>query len=403
MNIDFAVLGIVYSISYDSEMQNTSYLELSQKALKNNIKFIRENITEHRILSCVVKGNAYGHSIEKHVPMLIKCGVKHISVFSSFEAHQVKLSIGEKKNITIMIMGDIAEEDFEWVIENKIEFFVFDIYRLRKAIEVAKKIKKKAYVHIEIETGMHRLGLEKEELPLTLELLKENTKYIQFKGICTHYAGAESVANHIRVKEQIRKFNRALNFFKKNHFEPQIVHAACSAASLRFPKTKADLVRIGILQYGFWPSEETFITYCNKRNDYTNPLKPVMSWKSRVMSLKRVKVGEFIGYGNSYMANENKKLAVIPLGYTNGFARSLSNSGRVIINDYRTQVVGTVNMNAITVDVSGLDNINIGDEVILIGKSDTAEITVSSFANFTDTLNYEVLARLPKDIERRVI
>ncbi len=396
------LLGIMDSIPYDKEMQNTSYLELSQSALNNNIQFIRKNITENRILSCVVKGNAYGHGIDKFVPMLLKAGVKHISVFSSFEAHQVKLATG-KKNVTIMIMGDISEEDFEWVIKSKIEFFVFDIYRLKRAIELAKKLKMKALVHLEVETGMHRLGLEKEELPIALELLKENKKYIQFKGICTHYAGAESVANHIRVKDQIKRFNRALTFFKKNNFEPDLVHAACSAASLRFPKTRGDLVRIGILQYGFWPSEETFITYCNKRNDYSNPLSPVISWKSRVMSLKRVKVGEFIGYGNSYMANENKKLAVIPLGYTNGFARSLSNSGRVIINDFRTQVVGTVNMNAITVDVTALDNIAIGDEVILIGKSDSAEVTVSSFANFTDQLNYEVLARLPKDIERRVV
>jgi len=384
-------------------MQNTSYLELSQSALKNNINFIKKTLVEDRILSCVVKGNAYGHGIAEYVPMLLKCGVKHISVFSCFEAYQVFKAIEGKKNIKIMIMGDIQDDQMEWVINNKIEFFVFDLYRLNHALDVAKNLKKKAFVHIEVETGMNRLGLEREELPIVLEILKDNQRHLEFKGLCTHYAGSESISNHTRVKEQIKLFNKAVKFFQKSNFEPKLIHAACSAASLRFPKTRGDLIRVGILQYGYWPSEETFITYCNKINNYSNPLRPVISWKSRVMSLKRVRVGQFVGYGTSYMANDNKKLAIVPLGYTNGFARALSNSGRVIINDYRTQVVGTVNMNAITVDVTGLKEVSIGDEVILIGKSESAEVSVSSFANFTDQLNYEVLARLPKDLERIVI
>ncbi len=160
--------------------------------------------------------------------------------------------------------------------------------------------------------------------------LKERNDDLEPIGICTHFAGAESVANHTRVSKQIRNYKRALEAFKNMGIDFPIKHSACSAAALRFPKTRLDLVRVGILCYGFWPSEETRVTYLHAKGIKVNPLERVLSWKSRVMGLKSVKTGDFVGYGTGFLAEEDKEIAVIPVGYGNGFARALSNNGRAL-------------------------------------------------------------------------
>ena len=163
------------------------------------------------------------------------------------------------------------------------------------------------------------------------------------------------------------------------------------------------MVRIGILQYGFFPSREVLIDYLtrHKENDY--PLTRLISWKTKVMDVKSVKAGDFIGYGTSYLANANMKVASIPVGYSHGFSRSLSNQGRVLIQGKRLSVVGMVNMNMTLVDVSNLEGVQKGDEVVLIGKQGDLEISVSSFGEFSDLVNYELLTRLPSNIPRKIV
>ncbi len=384
-------------------MHSPTIIELSRSAVQNNIEFIRKSICKDTRMSCILKGNAYGHGFGKYVELLLENQIDHFSVFSSFEAYQILSQMKGKRSFDLMIIGDIPDEHLEWVITHQVEFYVFDFYRLERALKVAKSLNKKAYIHLEVETGMNRLGFEQADWTEAIEFLQRHKKYLVFKGLCTHYAGAESIANHTRIGMQIKKFQKAQNLCQTLGYPPQMVHSACSAAAIRFPKTRQDLVRIGIIQYGFWPSEETFIRYITQRKNEQNPLQKVLSWRSRVMSLKEVKRGEYVGYGMSYLTSENKKLAVVGVGYSNGFARGLSNSGRVIIRGVRTQVIGTVNMNAITVDVTHIPDVQVGDDVILIGQSGQAEVSVSSFANFSEQLNYEVLARLPLDIERVVV
>ena len=160
------------------------------------------------------------------------------------------------------------------------------------------------------------------------------------------------------------------------------------------------MVRIGILQYGFWPSKETLIQFFSKKSIQTDPLTQVLSWKSSIMSLKKVKTGEFISYGTSYLAQKDMKIALIPIGYSHGYARKLSNQGRVIINGQRVGVIGMVNMNMLIVDVTTLENVTLGDEVVLIGKQGDISINVSSFTELSNQLNYELLTRLPSEIKR---
>jgi alanine racemase len=382
-------------------MHRNSIIELNQKAYQNNLAFLKKMLGEKVILSSVVKGNAYGHGIKEFVSMAFQNGVSHFSVFDVEEAKIVFDTL--QNQVTIMIMGFVADDDLPWVIENEIEFFVFERYRLAMATKSAKKLKIKAKVHIEIETGMNRTGFAKNELSRLSKYLIKEAKNIDFVGICTHYAGAESISNYYRVESQIKRFNEAVAVFKLNGIEPKIKHTACSAASMMFPETQMDLVRIGILQYGLWPSPEVLITYLNSKKKKIDPLQRVISWKSEIMNVKRVKSGEFIGYGTSYMAKDNMKIATIPLGYSHGYSRSLSNQGRVLIAGKRCEVVGTINMNMLSLDVSELEHIKKGDEVVLIGNQGDLCITVSSFGELNNLLNYEFLSRISKSIPRKII
>lgn len=349
----------------------------------------------------VVKGNAYGHGYEKFIPLLCDLGIDHFSVFSAQEAYELSKYIDEKRSI--MIMGDTPDEALEWIIENGIEMFVFNTDRLESLIDVSEKMKKAVNIHLEVETGMKRTGLEFRDLERAINMIKEHSECFELKGVCTHLAGAESITNYLRIKEQIKTFKSITKLFENSALIPEYYHAACSAAAVRYPSTRMNLVRIGILTYGLWPSQEILIEHQKNKEVFTNPLKRIMKWKSSVMSVKEVSRGDYIGYGTSFQAPRNMKLAVIPVGYETGFSRSLSNRGSVLIDGQFAYIVGTVNMNAITVNITHIPDVKIGDEVVLIGSQGENEITVSAFSDLGEQLNYEMLTRLPGDIPREIV
>lgn len=382
-------------------MTEPSYIELSQKALSNNIKFVRKMLGSKTILSSVVKGNAYGHSIETFVPLAVQCGVKHFSVFNAKEALRIQRIFGSE--VTILIMGMIDDEELKWAIESGVEFYVFDIDRLKKAREAAEHCRTFAKIHIEVETGMNRTGFDGLVWKQLIVYLLENREYFSMEGLCTHYAGAESIANYYRIVRQQKQFDKASKYFEENGVIPGIKHSACSAAAMRYPKTRMDLARIGILQYGFFPSREVLVDYLTKNKRRTVPLERVLSWKSRVMDLKKVSAGEFIGYGTAYLTNVEMTIAIVPVGYSQSYRRSLSNKGRVLIRGQRVSVVGIINMNMLTIDVTNTIGVERGDEVVLIGKQGDLEVSVSSFSDFSDQLNYESLTLISTEIPRIIV
>ncbi|MCG9793598.1 alanine racemase [Flavobacterium algicola] len=382
-------------------MHTNSTIEISRTALQNNIAFLQKTFGKKTVLSSVVKGNAYGHGLAEFVSMANECGIQHFSVFDVEEAKIVHAKLGDK--VTIMVLGLVSDEDMDWVIANDIQFFVFDKHRLSNAIKSAKILKRTAKIHIEIETGMNRTGFDKKELTTVISILKKEKEQIDFIGLCTHYAGAESIANYYRIHKQIKRFEEAYEYLGDNGLKPEIKHSACSAASMMFPETRMDLVRIGIMQYGLWPSPEVFVNYLNSKKSKIDPLSRVITWKTKIMNIKKVNAGEFIGYGTSFLAERKMTIAVIPIGYSHGYSRSLSNQGRVIINGYRCVVVGSVNMNMMTVDITDIGNVKKEDEVILIGKQGDMTVSVASFSDLSNQLNYELLTRISKTIPRKTI
>ena len=380
-------------------MDSTSYIELSRAAYENNLQFLRSLIKDGTRISSVVKGNAYGHGIDDFVPMAESLGIDHFSVYSADEAAEV-LSAIKKEGTELMIMGHISNKDLKWAISNGVSFFVFEFDRMKAAAETARLLNKKARIHIELETGMNRTGFDQEEINRLIPILKEYESNLIIEGLCTHYAGAESIANYLRVQDQKKNFNQMAQLLVNNGIEPKTRHTCCSAASIRLPEMHEDMVRIGILQYGFWPSREIFIEYLKGKKNKEEPLRRLITWKSSIMSVKHIEMGEFVGYGTTYLAQRDMKIATVPIGYSHGFSRSLSNTGRVLVNGFRVPVIGMVNMNNLAIDVSELEAVTKGDEVTLIGKNGDVEISVASFGELSDQLNYELLTRLPTKIPR---
>jgi alanine racemase len=382
-------------------MIDNSLITLDENAVENNIAFLKKKLGNKVKISAVVKANAYGHGIEQVVPIFEKNGIEHYSVFYYSEAIRVFNSLS--KPAAIMVMGWLCETSIRGAITRGIEFFVFNIERLNIAIKYAKELNLKAKIHLEAETGMNRSGLNTTELKNAIAIIKENVDYIEIAGFCTHLAGAESVSNHVRIQSQLKKYKKMLATLEANNLIPKYKHVANSAAAFVYPKARMDLVRIGIMLYGFWSSSEVYVQYINHKSNKIDPLKRILGWHSQIMAIKKVKSGEFIGYGISYLAQTDITTALIPVGYSFGYSRSLSNKGRVLIGGQRRSVIGVVNMNMIIVDISHVNDVKVGDEVVLIGKQGDLEIKVSAFSEISDELNYEILAHLSESIVRKVI
>lgn len=383
-----------------------SHIELSKSAFEQNIKFLNNYIGKEVTFCSVIKGNAYGHGIEQFVPMAEDCGISHFAVFSADEA-RLACKHKQKPESHVMIMGMISNGELQWAVEENVSFYIFELDRLKHAIREAEKVGKAARIHLHLETGMNRLGLSQADLEQAVSMIKEHRQWLAVEGICTHYAGAESVSNHVRVTRQIKNFKAACSYLQSEGINARWKHSACSAATLNYPETMMDMVRIGIAQYGYWPNRETYMKFLKNHANpdmiHEDPLRRVLSWKSQIMSLKSVDAGEFIGYGTTYQTSRKEQIASVPIGYSHGFKRQLTNIGIVLVKGSRAQVAGLVNMNLLTIDVTDIKGVSKGDEVVIIGHQGNQEMSVASFSEMTNYLNYEVLVQIPSRLPRKVV
>ena len=383
-------------------VRHSSRIELSQSSLKANFNFLRKHVGSDVRISSVVKANAYGHGIAEYVPMAEKCGVDHFSVASSHEAEEVLEVCGPGSRI--LIMGILYDEDVSWAIENGIEFYVFNYARMPLVLEQARKLGKKAVLHLEVETGANRTGMGRKDFLRSLDLMKKNPDLLEFEGLCTHFGGAETFANDFKIQAQHKRFKEYYQICKKKKCLPTYRHLSSSAAALSFPAARYEMVRIGVAQYGFWPSPDVYYYHLNQTGKTSeNGLRRIFTWKTNVMDVREVSAGEFIGYGTAYQATHDMRVAVLPLGYSNGYPRGLSNRGQVLVKGKKAPVTGLINMNLFMVDVSHIPDVEVGEEVVLIGRQGNNSINVASFTQTTQLLNQEMMSRLPAAIPRRAV
>ena len=304
----------------------------------------------------------------------------------------------------ILAVGYIARDQFSEALKLDLEPTIYSLESLRALQEAARKTKQVARVHIKIETGTNRQGVSSKELKsIGREILA--TKFVELVGASTHFANIEDTTDHTFAYEQLSRFNRAVRTLRNLGLDIPLRHTACSAAHLVAPETRFEMIRPGIALYGHWPSRETFLSFRHLHPQMENgsSLKPVLSFKTKVAQIKVVETGETIGYGRTYQTERRTRLAVAPVGYYDGYSRVLSNLGYALIRGRRAPIRGRVCMNNITLDITGLRGIELEDEVTLIGKSGSEEITAELVAGWSGTIQYETLARLGQNLPRRVV
>jgi len=369
-------------------------VEISRAALTSNLFQFRKQVGNRTKIMAVIKSNAYGHGIQEVSKIVSQNGADWLGINSLEEGMSLR---EEKIKLPILIMGYIPLAKLGEAIKNNLSFVVYNRETIKQAERQASKLGKKAKVHLKLETGTNRQGISiKEIVPFTKFCL--TLKNVFLEGIYTHYANIEDTLDPGFAMEQLRKFQKALQIIKVAGINIPIKHTACSAATILFPETHFDLVRVGIGLYGLWPSRETRLSAGNSLK-----LKPVLSWKTKIAQVKEVQKGETISYGRTFKTSRKTKIAILPVGYWDGYDRGLSNAGRVLLKGHFAPIVGRVCMNMIMVDVTDISGVKVEDEVVLIGKQGKNEITAEEIAQKLGTINYEVVTRINPLLPRKVV
>ena len=377
-----------------------TWIEISESAYAHNLKFFKQTLSPTTELSVVVKSNAYGHGMAEIARLAVQYGADSFCVHSLEEAVTLR-EAGYRQNI--LVMGHIPLKMLEEAIRYDLRIVLYNLESLRELQRAAARRQQPARVHLKLETGTHRQGISAEELPVFLEELAANPG-VQLEGAYTHFANIEDTTNHEYAFRQLEHFKQLTTLIRSHGFSSFIRHTACSAAILLFPETYFEMVRLGISQYGLWPSRETMVSYkMSHPNDHEKVLQPVLTWKTRISQIKRVKANQCIGYGCTYQTTRDSRIAILPVGYSDGYDRGLSNQGYVLIHGKRAQVRGRVCMNITMVDITDIPEARLEDEAVLIGRQGEEEVSADFLANLLGTINYEVVTRINWQIPRVIV
>ena len=357
-----------------------SYMEIDLKAFRHNLRVIRRHLKNLPALA-VIKANAYGHGAVECLRAALEEGCIGAAVARVEEGHIIRMA---GFDCPVYVLGLPLPEEMSLGVDEELILPVDDTTDL-DALEVAAFASKKMVeVMLPIDTGMNRIGTHAKDLPVFLEKLKRYP-HLHIHGLFTHMATADA-KNKSKAYKQLSEFEEALSAMPS--LENLVVSAASSAGVVDIPESWYNLVRPGIIQYGLSPSN-TMLNYLD--------LKYMMTVVSHVTHVQVLRKGETVGYGATYMAEKDMKIATIPIGYADGYPRDLSNKGEVLIRGKRCPIVGRICMDQFMAAVG--DTVMPGDEVVLIGKQGMEEIKVDELAELTGTIHYEILCgmrRIPR-------
>lgn len=368
-------------------------VRVSLDALAHNARALRDLVSPARA-AFVVKGNAYGHGIVQ-VARTVEPLAHRLCVYSIEEA-----AVLRDAGITrpIFVMGPVESAHLDEARGRKAEIALWDTRSyLRAVAESARKRGERVPVHVKINTGTTRLGLDPQDAPDAIEDYARLPE-IEISGIFSHLAAAEEMDSPFTLG-QLETFNRVMQqtdeTLQRTGTRP-IRHVAASAAAMLWPQTRLDMVRTGIALYGLWPSPQTRAAMSGERFD----LRPSLSLHSSLAAVRSVDAGTPIGYGGSYHAPKRTRIGVVPLGYADGIPRLLSNRGAFLVGGQRCPIVGRVCMNMTMIDLAAAAAAKPGDEVTLLGRQGHAEVSADDWGEWAETINYEIVTRLPAELPR---
>ena len=341
--------------------------------LKENYRAISEH-AQTKVLA-LVKADAYGHGIIECSKALESIGADYLGVATLEEAQVIREN---KIKTPILCIGAVPFGDEDFAVEVEAEITVTSLNEIKRLEKACAKVNKTKEIHIKIDSGMHRLGVRPgKELEEVLTFVSDS-KYLKLKGAFTHFATSDSQDSDYTVK-QAQEFNTAIKQIKEKDFDC-IIHCSNSGAILNYPELKFDMVRAGIALYGYYPSNEV------KKSVEVNP---VLSFETAIIAIKKVYKGEKISYGCTFTAKKDMLVGVLPVGYGDGYKRLGSNSGFVLINGKKADIVGRICMDMTMVDITDSEA-SVGDKVILIGNQGEEKITCDDVALWCQTISYEI-------------
>jgi alanine racemase len=386
-------------------MSSLVWVELEAGAPDHNLRELRKCAAPEVKLCAVVKSNAYGHGLSEMVRLLPSA--QWLGVNSLEEGVRVR-ELGETR--PVLVMGHVPLADLGEAVARNLDLTVYNLESLAALARLpaaggsrrpGAAPRRPIRVHLKIETGTGRQGILPGEIPAFSRQL-ESLAGVELAGVSTHYANIEDTLNHEYAESQLERFRGALTALAAQGLKPVIVHTACTAAGILFPETHYGLLRVGIGLYGLWPSRETYLSALMGRRPVPD-LRPVLSWKTRIVQLKVLPEGSFVGYGCTYKTTRATRVAVLPVGYADGYDRALGNTAHVLVHGKRAAVIGRVCMNLTMVDVTDIPQAALEDEVVLLGASGEERISAETMATWAGTINYEIVSRISPLLERRVV
>ncbi len=370
-----------------SIVMRPTVIEVDLDALHENVDRVRERVGPARIMA-TVKANAYGHGLIRTARELLRFGVDELGV--AFLEEGIAL---RRAGITapILVLGGIIGNQIAHFLEYNLQLTASSVFKLKQIDETAAVLGKRAEVHLKIDTGMGRIGIRHQNANQLFAAALQ-ARNCDLRGVFSHFAlshDEDPAFTHL----QLQRFLSVLEYFPRNGLEMPVRHIANSAAVLQHPDSILDMVRPGIMLYGVYPGPAV------KR---TVALRPVLSMKTRVVYFKVLLAGASLGYDHTWTAEENVRVVTLPVGYGDGYTRSLSNRAEVLISGQRYPIIGRISMDQCMVNINQ-DSAYTGDEVVLIGEQGNERISVEELAEYSDTIPYEILTMLNTRVPRKYV
>lgn len=342
----------------------------------------RRVVAQEKRLLAVVKADAYGHGLLLASRAFLAGGADQLGVHSLAEARTLRAG-----NVTapILILGPLFGTEFTEASHLDAEVTIASVAAATEAVQAGVPLK----AHLKVETGVNRQGVHEEELGVFLEVIARAGE-IQLVGLSSHFSDIEDTTDHTFAHQQMARYQGYQEALVAAGHENLVQHMSCSAAVLLWDRTHGGLARVGISGYGLWPSRETLVAV-RQRGRQEIELKRALTWKCRVAQIKLVQAQETVGYGRIWKAMTDSRIAVLPVGFADGWPRALSGRAHVLIQGRRAPLVGRICMNLCMADVTNIPEAAAGDQAVLLGQQGDEEITAESLAAHLGTISYEIL------------
>ncbi len=362
------------------------WVEVNLDNIKFNINQVKNNILEETLIMAVVKADAYGHGVLEVAQAAVEAGSDRLAVALPEEGRQLRKA---DFKLPIQILGEVLPEQISLLIDWDLIPTISKMKTVKKLDKLAAKKGIVKKVHVKVDTGMGRIGVFPDNAVQFIKNVKSFDN-IEVEGLMTHFAKADEEDKEYTYN-QWEKFQMVIDKLKEEKIDIPIKQAANSATIIDLPDMALNMVRPGIMMYGLRPSHEV---------DQNFKLKPALNWKAKIVYLKEVPSGSGISYGATYVTDKKAQIATIPMGYADGYSRLLSNKGDVLINGQRAPIRGRVCMDQFMVDVTHIEDVEIGDEVVLIGTQKDKEVSATELADIIGTINYEITCDITKRVPR---